>query len=499
MNGFIILGNQLFPLSELQAFKNFPIFMKEDHKLCTLYKIHKQKLILFLSAMRHYEKALSSDGFKVIYEEYERFGSLPYEKRLLHFIKTQRITTLHAFEIEDHFFSDLLTEFLNQHQVHLKIHPSPMFLTSKEEFRFYLASVKKPFMKTFYESRRKSLNILMEGTKPHKGKMSFDQENRKKLPKSHTPSPLKAESLSPLTKEVVALVEDQFKDHPGLSQPFLWPVTRKEALSELQHFINHRLGNFGDYQDALSTKDPFVYHSLLSPALNLGLITPKEVVGAVVAAYQKKSLPINSVEGFIRQVIGWREFVRGIYHQFDKQMSSTNFFSHDRAMSKQWYEGGFGIEPLDLAIDKVRRYGYAHHIERLMVLANFMNLCELSPREVYGWFMEMFVDSSDWVMAANVYGMGLMSDGGIFATKPYISGSNYLLKMGDYQKGPWCEIWDGLYWRFIGKHAGFFRKNPRLGMMVSMFEKMPKEKKDRLLQVSEDFLNRFCPLPREEA
>jgi deoxyribodipyrimidine photolyase-related protein len=219
----------------------------------------------------------------------------------------------------------------------------------------------------------------------------------------------------------------------------------------------------------------------------LGLLNPDEVVQQALVIAKKLKTPIHSLEGFIRQIIGWREFLYGIDSIYGEKQKEMNFFNHQGQLAKSWYEGTTGIPPLDDAIKKVQKMAYLHHIERLMIVSNLMLLAEVHPQEVYRWFMEMHLDSYEWVMGPNVYGMGQMSDGGIFATKPYISGSNYILKMSDYSKGDWCEIWDGLYWSFIEKHKAFFLKNPRLSMMVKLLEKMPEARKKHLFKLAREF------------
>ena len=231
-----------------------------------------------------------------------------------------------------------------------------------------------------------------------------------------------------------------------------------------------------------------LFHSALSPYINLGLITPEIIIEKILESHKKKKIRINSLEGYIRQVIGWREFMRGIYQNFYSRLETGNFFKHNRKMKPNWYLGNTGLPPLDYAIKNANDHGWSHHIERLMILANIMNLCEIHPKQVYKWFMEMFVDSSDWVMSPNVYGMGLFSDGGIFATKPYICGSSYFLKMMHFKKGPWCDVMDGLYWKFIDRHKTFFLKNPRLAMMVRISEKMNKERKTRIFKAANNFI-----------
>ena len=241
---------------------------------------------------------------------------------------------------------------------------------------------------------------------------------------------------------------------------------------------------------ALSQHFDTLQHSLLSPLLNMGLLTPAGVLEVVIQAMhaQPQSLPIASVEGFVRQVIGWREFVRGIHLVHGERQAQTNFWNHQRGLAACWETGSTGLPPVDLAIQRVNRLGYNHHIERLMVLSNVMLLCEVHPHQVHRWFMERYLDSYDWVMGPNVYGMGQMSDGGLFATKPYICGSNYILKMGDFKRGPWCEIWDGLYWRFIDRHRSFFQSNPRLAMMVRLLDRMEETKQQRLFALAEQFI-----------
>ena len=204
--------------------------------------------------------------------------------------------------------------------------------------------------------------------------------------------------------------------------------------------------------------------------------------------HHSKSVRLNSLEGYIRQIIGWREFMRGIYQNYSKEMESGNFFKHNRKMKDTFYDGSTGLDPLDHAIKNASKFGWSHHIERLMILSNIMNLCEVEPKSVYKWFMEMFVDSSDWVMVPNVYGMGLFSDGGIFATKPYICGSSYFMKMMDFKRGDWCNVMDGLYWRFIDRNRKFFLKNPRLSMMVRIFDKMKEDRKKLILSEANKFI-----------
>ena len=231
-----------------------------------------------------------------------------------------------------------------------------------------------------------------------------------------------------------------------------------------------------------------MFHSALSPLINLGLLTPLQIIKEIKKV--EKKIKINSFEGYFRQIGGWREFIRGIYQNYDKNLEKNNFFNHNNFFKNSWYEGTTGLAPLDHSIKNSINYGWTHHIERLMILANLMNLCEIKPKEVYNWFMEMNMDSSDWVMMPNVYGMGLFSDGGIFSSKPYICGSSYIMKMMNFKKGEWNDVMDGLYWRFINKNRKFFLKNPRLSMMVRIFDKMKIERKNYILNEAEKFINK---------
>lgn len=487
--GLLILGNQLFPPSELRDFAGMPVFMAEDRELCTYVRHHQQKLVLFLAAMREYSDVLERHEFSVDYHRLDEDGAIVFEDKLEGFVSDYDIDQLIHFEIEDHFFEERIAAFCSDRKLKQTVLDSPMFLTRRAEFAHYLDNAKRPFMADFYRDQRRRMNILVEEDgSPQGGKWSFDEENRRKLPGSVVPSLLPSIEWGGHTRDVAALVAKSFADHPGRAQQFWWPVTREASLGWLDAFIEDRLEKFGPYEDALSQRSETVFHSVLSPLMNLGLITPRDVLDRVLGHASAHDLPLNSIEGFVRQVTGWREFVRGIYHRFDQQQSGANFWGHRRRLCESWFTGDTGIPPLDHAIETARRLGWTHHITRLMVIGNLMTLCEIEPRVAHDWFMTMYVDSSDWVMGPNVYGMALFSDGGIFATKPYICGSNYLLKMSDFGRGGWCDVVDGLYWRFVDKHTDFFAGNPRLAMMARMLERLKPERRDRIFAAAEGFL-----------
>ena len=364
-----------------------------------------------------------------------------------------------------------------------------MFLDSREDFKKYLSKTKKPFMAKFYKEKRERLNILLnkDGT-PEGGKWSFDEDNRKKLPKNILIPKFPEIKETKHTKSLKPIIEKLFSKHPGDTKKFWFATEYKDISKLLDFFIKDKLNLFGDYEDAVDQKNNILFHSALSPYLNLGLITPDIIIQKIMTYHHSKSVRLNSLEGYIRQIIGWREFMRGIYQNYSKEMESGNFFKHNRKMKDTFYDGSTGLDPLDHAIKNASKFGWSHHIERLMILSNIMNLCEVEPKSVYKWFMEMFVDSSDWVMVPNVYGMGLFSDGGIFATKPYICGSSYFMKMMDFKRGNWCNVMDGLYWRFIDRNRKFFLKNPRLSMMVRIFDKMKEDRKKLILSEANKFI-----------
>ncbi len=464
--------------------------MAEDYELCTFQKHHKQKILLFLSAMRSYADTLKKNKYKIEYKKIEdKDFKNSYFDKILKIINKQKITEISSFEVEDKFFEEKLKRFFTKSKIKWNIIQTPMFLNSRKEFKNYLEKSKKPFMATFYKETRKKLGILMNdnGT-PVGGKWSFDEDNRNKLPKNISAPKYPKILETKHTKYLKPIIENFFKDHPGSTNNFWLATEYDDVIKLLNFFIKEKSNLFGDYEDAVSQKDNILFHSALSPYINMGLITPEIIVQKILDFHTKNNIKLNSLEGYVRQIIGWREFMRGVYQGYSKQMEIKNFFKQKRKMKSSWYDGSTGLPPLDYAIKNALRHGWSHHIERLMILSNLMNLCEIKPNYVYKWFMEMFVDSSDWVMVPNVYGMGLFSDGGIFATKPYICGSSYMLKMMDFKKGEWCNIMDGLYWRFINRNRTFFLKNPRLSMMVRVFDKMKIERKNLILPAAEKFI-----------
>ena len=487
----LILGNQLFPIEHIKKTKVKKVFMAEDFGLTTYHKHHKLKILMFLWAMRQYRDELVENGYTVYYYSIEdKNFKISYEDKLLAAIKKYKIEKINYFEIEDHFFEDNFNKFIIKNKIKTKLIQNPMFLLSRAEFVEFAHTQKNLIrMASFYQKMRIKMSILIdENTKPIGGKWSYDEENRKKIPQNinipEKPSLTNNNDIKDLKNKINLI----FKDHPG-SADYLWmPTNRQEALKWMDKFFKTKFHNFGIYEDAIIDNNNFLFHSALSPIVNMGLLTPDEIIQKAVNFSKQESVPLNSLEGFIRQIIGWREFIRGIYHYKGREEKKSNFWQHNRRLTSDWYEGTTGIIPLDDVIKDCLKYGYTHHIPRLMIVCNIMNLCRIHPDEIYKWFMEMFVDSSDWVMVPNVYGMGTFADGGIFATKPYSCGSNYILKMSNYKRGDWCEIVDGLYWKFMSDNLSFFKSNHRLSILVRSLDKMNKVKKDIIFQKATKFI-----------
>jgi deoxyribodipyrimidine photolyase-related protein len=490
----LILKNHLFPIEKGTAPKARAVFMVENWGLLQRFRYHKKKLVLILSAMRHFRDELRQKGYQVHYQELTHSHTqITFIDELKAFLLDRDVQCLHVWEVENRELERSIQDLCFSLRIELKIHVTPMFLTPRTEFRSYLRGVQNPFMKSFYEQQRRRRNLLMDDQgRPLGGHYSFDPENRKKLPPHITVPPVAEIAADAITREVMRLVEVNFPGNPGRTSGFWLPVTRRDAIFWLEDFLHNRLPNFGPYEDSINSQEDFLFHSILSTSLNTGLLLPGEVVERAIQAYEgREDIPLPSIEGFVRQIIGWREFMRGIHQNYGRNQEKGNFFNHHRKFGKAWREGKTGLAPLDHVLHKTWRLGWTHHIERLMILGNIMVLCEIHPREAFRWFMEMFVDSSEWVMGPNVYGMALFSDGGLFATKPYICGSNYLLRMSDFRKGPWCEVLDGLFWRFVDRNRKVFENNPRMRMMVRTLDGMANGRTNRIFPPAERFLERI--------
>ncbi|QSE98161.1 cryptochrome/photolyase family protein [Fulvivirga lutea] len=483
MKAALIFPHQLFKDTSLwQGVEK--VFLIEDHLYFNQYKFHKAKLVLHRASMKYYEELLAKSNYKVSYIECENSDL----KALFNTLKKDGVSELLVVEPTDFLLRKRLVRFADNNAIKFNWKSNPNFLTSNDQLKERLKKGKSGyFMANFYKEQRKQLDILMEDNEPVGGQWSFDEENRKKLPKDIELPETHYFQENQFVAEAKSYVNKHFSENPGRVDDFNYPTTHEEANDSLQNFLKNRMKLFGDYEDAIAKNESVLFHSVLTPALNIGLINPDEVVRQTLEFHQRTEIPINSLEGFVRQVIGWREFMRGIY-EFEGVFERTNnHFNHTRKIPPSFYDGTTGISPIDQTIKKIIKTGYCHHIERLMILGNFMLLCEFDPDEVYQWFMELFIDAYDWVMVPNVYGMTQYADGGLITTKPYVSSSNYILKMSDYTKGAWCKVWDGLYWHFIHKHQEQFSENQRMSFMVAMLNKMDKNKLENHLKEADHF------------
>ncbi len=483
LSATLVFPHQLFENHPALA-KGRPIYLAEDPLIFgndTKYPVafHKQKLVLHRASMQAYAEELRAHGREVIVIPHTQ----DFRDKL-----PKKLTEIHLADTHDFILEKRLDAFAKARGISLHIHPSPAFLSPPEFLEEHIARRKKPFMAMFYQAQRKRMRILVDTDgNPTGGQWSFDEDNRKKLPKKFTPPFAPETPHNAHVKAAISHIETHFPNNPGKTKTFRYPVTRADAKAWLKTFINERFQDFGIYEDAISTEHAFINHSVLTPMLNIGLLTPQEIVDAALAHQDR--VPLNSLEGFIRQVIGWREFMHGVYRHRGTEIRNLNFFQHTRPIPKSFYDATTGIPPIDRIIRQLHDEAYCHHIERLMVLGNFMLLCRFDPNEVYRWFMELFIDAYDWVMVPNVYGMSQFADGGTFTTKPYISGSNYVLKMSDETKGPWTDIWDALFWTFIGDHQELFLKNPRSSMMARNWQKFSELKRQEMYRTAEGFLN----------
>lgn len=478
----LVFPHQLFR-DHPQIEEGSKVFLIEAERFFTEFSFHKQKLVFHRASMQYYRNMLEEQGIDVEYLEFDEDPLETVFERIGFGSKIKHLDTV------DHNLREKLETLSEDSDVEIVREETPGFLTSVENFRSFFEDQEGYHMTSFYRHQRKKLDILVKDGDPEGGKWSFDPENRKKLPKEQEPPELPDVDHGILVEEAIEYVEENFKDNPGKTKRFVYPVRHDTTEIWLENFLEKKLEKFGDHQDAMEPDKTFLYHSVISPMLNTGLITPDKVVERTLERYREDGVPLNSVEGFLRQIIGWREFVRGVYEMEGEKQRAANYWDNKRELPEGFYTAETGLRPVDRAVKRIEDTGYAHHIERLMVLGNIMLLMEIEPDQVYRWFMEMFIDSYDWVMVPNVYGMSQYSDGGDIVTKPYISSSNYIDKMSHFEGGEWEEIWDGLYWRFIEKYRDKIADNPRMGMMVSLLDRMNEETIADHISTAEDFLS----------
>jgi deoxyribodipyrimidine photolyase-related protein len=489
MNSFIIFPHQLF--EDIATIKKYDhIYLVEEHLFFNQYPFHKTKLVFHRAAMKAYENYLLENKIKVTYIAATTQHS--DIRNLIPYLLSQGSTKVGVYALHDFNLEKRIKESCHKNNIEISIYESDYFINTQQNIEIYFANNKKLFQTDFYIAQRKKLKILVtDADKPIGDKWTFDADNRLKYPKAKTPPAIKFAKSNLFYDEAVKYVNTNFEKNYGNISTQLYPITFQETRLWLQHFFETRFYDFGIYEDAIVSNEVYLHHSVLTPMLNCGLITPKYIIDQAIIFANKNNIPLNSLEGFIRQILGWREFIRSVYVLKSVQQRTCNYWKFTTKIPESFWLGTTGILPIDDAIKKINNTAYCHHIERLMILGNFMLLCEFDPNEVYKWFSTLFIDAYDWVMVPNVYGMSQFADGGLMASKPYISGSNYVLKMSNYKKEPWCEIWDGLFWRFMHVHRNFFLSNPRLGMLVHMFDKQAPEKQAAHLTIAANYLKKL--------
>jgi deoxyribodipyrimidine photolyase-related protein len=485
----VIFPDQLsLGMSSLKAStpEDSEIYMAEWMDSVKTVKHHQKKLVFIFSCMRHFAAELRSHGWRVHYDRFDQLKNMNLETALTLVVeKLKPKQILYTLPSEYH-NQALMTAFTNQMAVDASVFEDDRYLCSQEDFMSYAEGKKQLRMEFFYRIMRKKHQVLMDDNQPLGGQWNYDSNNRQKISDDVTVPPVKQFEIDDVTHEVIEGVSKQFGDHFGDILPFFYAVKREDALQVLSHFIHERLPLFGQYQDAMKTGEPWLFHSHISWYLNVGLLLPRECIDAAELAYHKGLCPINSVEGFIRQILGWREFVRGIYGLKMPEYREQNFLHAKAPLPEFYWTGKTKMHCLSQSVMQTKQHGYAHHIQRLMVLGNFALLAGVDPAAVNEWYWIVYMDAFEWVELPNVSGMVLFADGGYLASKPYAAGGAYINKMSDYCKdcvfsvkeksGDRACPFNYLYWNFLMKHQAYFQSNPRMAMMYRQIQKMSPER-----------------------
>lgn len=453
---------------------------------------HTQRTVLFLSAMRHHAQALRDDGWDVRYTNLtEKDNSQSLPKELTKRIKSLEPDRVVCIEPGSHTLAAELEKACDDAHTQLETTEDPHFFCTHERFNTWADGRKELTMEYFYREQRRELGHLVDDDgNPEGGEWNYDKQNRKTFKSApDAPDPTNY-STDEITEQVIEDVNEVLPGLPGSADGFNWPVTRRQALSGLNAFIKHRLPDFGDYQDAIWTNEPTLYHALISPALNLKLLNPREVCDKAIAAYESGDAPINAVEGFVRQLIGWREFIRGVYFHQGPDYERRNALEHDGQLPEFYWDADTDMACMADALSGVLDLAYAHHISRLMITGNFALIAGVDPKAVNDWYTGMYADGVDWVTTPNTLGMALHADGGVVGTKPYAASANYINKMSNACKS--CRYdpkkrtgddacpFNTFYWDFLIRHKGRFASNRRMGLVLKNVEKLSKDEKTQI-------------------
>lgn len=499
--GIWVLGDQLWAeqaalQSCAQKQQHTPVILIESLHHVQERPYHRQKLVLVWSAMRHFAQELQFSGWQVTYEIADDFAT-----PLKAWIEVNQITELRVMVPNDRPFAHLIQSLALGCKITLV--PNNHFLWSQEDFQHWASHRKRLLMEDFYREGRRRFGILMQQDQPVGGNWNFDKENRQPPKgKLNTPPTLWFEP-DEITQEVIAFCADAKLrvSTYGEVEPFRWAVTRSQALQVLDHFLKERLSMFGPYQDAMVTGEETMWHSMLSPYLNLGLLQPLEVIQAAERAYENNHLKLSSVEGFIRQVLGWREYMHGVYHHMDADYAQRNWFNHTQPLPEFYWTAQTDMNCLHQVLTQVQQTAYAHHIQRLMVLNNFALIAGVSPQELENWFHAVFIDAYDWVMQTNVIGMGQFADGGVLASKPYAASANYINKMSDYCGNCAYNYRDRIsekacpfnffYWDFLFRRRDQLTSQGRMSFILANLDRIPAEEMQKISKAAEDWHTRI--------
>ncbi|MDX1634194.1 MAG: cryptochrome/photolyase family protein [Marinobacter sp.] len=496
-NLILILGDQLTP--DISALADADpgtdrVIIAEVHDEASYTNHHRKKIALLFSAMRHFADELRRQGWQVDYHHYDPDSSArSLEAVVAAAVRSHRPERLITTECGEWRLDHQIRQWHERLDLPVEIRADHRFVCSKKEFADWAEGRKQLRMEFFYREMRRKTGLLMTPEEePEGGQWNFDSDNRKKWTgKPKAPGPFRVEP-DEITAEVLALVDRHFDDHFGTTEDFHFAVTREDAQNALEYFLDYALPCFGDYQDAMSDDEDWLFHSILSPYLNCGLLDPLTVCEAVAQRYYSNQAPLNAVEGFIRQIIGWREFVRGIYWLNMPDYAEQNRLANQRALPWFYWTGDTGMRCMHKTIDATRRNAYAHHIQRLMVTGNFALLAGIKPADICDWYLAVYADAYDWVELPNTLGMVMHADGGYLGSKPYAASGKYIHRMSDYcgqckynvnnaTEDDACPF-NSLYWHFIHRHRDEFANNPRMGMMYRNWDKQKPERREALLK-----------------